>query len=99
MNAQDLAAVAAPEDVRSAAERVAAVVRPEVNALGAYAVGDARGMIKLDAMESPYDLPPALRARMLAAIEAAAVNRYPDGSGESVKRAIARAFGVPPDAA
>ena len=43
--------------MRSPAEIVAAVVRPEIRALSAYAVARADGMIKLDAMEVPYRLP------------------------------------------
>ena len=82
----------------SCAERVAAIVRPDVHALSPYRVADARGMIKLDAMESPYDLPAPARARMVAAIASAAVNRYPDGNPDVLKRVIARAFGVPAEA-
>ena len=44
--------------MRSPAEIVAAAVRPEIRALSAYAVARADGMIKLDAMEVPYRLPP-----------------------------------------
>jgi histidinol-phosphate aminotransferase len=37
------------------------LLRPEVLALKAYHVAPAEGMVKLDAMENPYPLPPALR--------------------------------------
>ena len=43
--------------VRAPADFVAAIVRPEIRALSAYAVAKAEGMIKLDAMESPFPLP------------------------------------------
>ena len=40
------------------------LVRPEILALKAYGVADAGGMVKLDAMENPYPLPPALRREL-----------------------------------
>ena len=54
--------------MRSPAEIVAAVVRPEIRALSAYAVARADGMIKLDAMEVPYRLPPEVAAKVAAAV-------------------------------
>jgi histidinol-phosphate aminotransferase len=41
---------------------VAAVVRPEILALTKYAVAKAPGLVKLDAMESPFPLPEPVRA-------------------------------------
>ena len=49
------------------ADFVAAVVRPEIRGLAAYAVARARGMIKLDAMENPYGLSGEARAEIAAA--------------------------------
>ena len=48
----------------TAAELVAATVRPEILALTKYVVAKAPGMIKLDAMESPFPLPEAVRAKV-----------------------------------
>jgi histidinol-phosphate aminotransferase len=75
---------------------VASLVRPELCALSAYTVADAKGMIKLDAMENPYPLPDAVRARLDAALAEVAVNRYPDIAADRVKEALSRAFGIPP---
>jgi histidinol dehydrogenase len=80
---------------RAVADRVAATVRPEIRALTAYAVAKAPGMIKLDAMENPYPLPDAVRARMAAALSAVPVNRYPDGDATAVKEALQSAFDIP----
>jgi histidinol-phosphate aminotransferase len=80
---------------RSVADIVAAVVRPEIAAQSAYAVAKATGMIKLDAMESPFGLPDALRSKLAAAIAAVPVNRYPDGGADAVKAALRDAFGIP----
>jgi histidinol-phosphate aminotransferase len=81
--------------MRSSAEIVAAVVRPEIRALSAYAIARADGMIKLDAMEVPYRLPPEVAAKVAAAVGAVPVNRYPDGGAEGVKTALREAFGIP----
>ena len=37
-------------------------IRQDVQAMHAYAIQDAAGMVKLDAMENPYQLPLALQA-------------------------------------
>jgi histidinol-phosphate aminotransferase len=79
---------------RAPADFVAAVVRPEIRALSAYAVAHADGMIKLDAMESPFALPQALRSRIGAAVADVPVNRYPDGGGRAVKAALRAALGL-----
>ena len=72
---------------RAAAEIVAAVLRPEIRALSAYAVAQADGMIKLDAMENPFTLPAAIRAKIASTVAAVPVNRYPDGGARAVKAA------------
>lgn len=82
----------------TAADIVAATVRPEVLALTRYAVAKATGMIKLDAMESPFALPVAVRARVAAAAADVPVNRYPDGGADALKAALIDAFGIPPTA-
>jgi histidinol-phosphate aminotransferase len=79
----------------AAAELVAALVRPEIRALSAYAVAKAEGMIKLDAMENPYPLPRAAKSRLEAALSQVLINRYPDGGGDSVRAALRRAFAIP----
>ncbi|MEP7183583.1 MAG: histidinol-phosphate transaminase [Betaproteobacteria bacterium] len=79
----------------AAAAIVAAVVRPEIRALTAYAVAKAAGLIKLDAMENPFPLPDAVRAKIAAAVAAVPVNRYPDGGADAVKSALRRSLGLP----
>jgi histidinol-phosphate aminotransferase len=80
---------------RSAADVAADVVRPEVRALAPYAVAKAAGMIKLDAMESPFAPPPALRERIAASVAGVPVNRYPDGGADAVRDALREAFDIP----
>jgi histidinol-phosphate aminotransferase len=71
------------------------VIRDEVRALKAYPVPDSTGMVKLDAMENPYPLPPELRGRIARLVEQAALNRYPDPSAPALKERLRRTFGVP----
>lgn len=83
---------------RAAADAVAAVVRPEIRALAAYAVADATGLIKLDAMENPFLLPEALRSKIASVVRDVPVNRYPDGGGRAVKAALRATLALPDSA-
>jgi histidinol-phosphate aminotransferase len=76
---------------------IAAVVRPEIQAVSAYAVAKAQGMVKLDAMENPYPLPAGVRARLNQALGGVPVNRYPDGTADEARTALARALGIGPE--
>ncbi|MEO8306144.1 MAG: histidinol-phosphate transaminase [Betaproteobacteria bacterium] len=81
--------------LRSPADLVAAVIRPEIRALSAYAVAHAEGMIKLDAMESPFVLPAPLREKIAATVANVPINRYPDGGARGVVAALRTAFAIP----
>jgi len=81
--------------MRTPADFVATTIRSEIRALSAYAVARADGVIKLDAMENPYPLPQAVRAKIAAAVALVPVNRYPDGGADAVKSALREAFGIP----
>ena len=61
----------------------------------AYAVQEARGLIKLDAMENPFGLPPALQAALGQRLGALALNRYPGARGTDLQRALAAHAGMP----
>ncbi len=71
------------------------LVRPEVLAQTAYYVADSSNMVKLDAMENPYPLPPALRVELGTHLSNAALNRYPVPDYLKLKQKIRREFGVP----
>ncbi|HJS03131.1 MAG TPA: histidinol-phosphate transaminase [Variovorax sp.] len=64
-------------------------IRSDVQSMHAYAVQDARGFVKLDAMENPFGLPPALQAELGARLGALALNRYPGERGADLQRALA----------
>ena len=71
------------------------LVREEIQALKAYHVPSAQGMVKLDAMENPYRLPPELAARMGERLAQVAVNRYPDSAAAPLKDRLRQAMGIP----
>jgi histidinol-phosphate aminotransferase len=71
------------------------LVRPEILALDAYAVPEASGMVKLDAMENPYPLPPALRRELAERLAALELNRYPEPNPLALRQLIAQTMHVP----
>ena len=71
------AAERAPLPADSRAARIAATVRPEVRRLARYEVPDAEGFVKLDAMENPYPLPPAIAGARAAPPPSARAPRAP----------------------
>ena len=81
--------------MRTPADFIAAMVRPEIRSLGAYSVARVDGMIKLDAMENPFPLPQSVRAKLAAAVAAVPVNRYPDGNADALKAALRTALDIP----
>jgi histidinol-phosphate aminotransferase len=76
----------------------AGVFRKEVLAMSAYHVADAEGLIKLDAMENPYEWPEDLKTRWLETLRACPLNRYPDPGARRLAAAIKRSAGLDDDA-
>ena len=71
------------------------VIRPDVQAMHAYAIQDSAGMVKLDAMENPHRLPPALQEKLGQRLGALALNRYPDARVSDLRQALARHAAMP----
>ena len=71
------------------------VIREDIQALSAYAVQDAQGFIKLDAMENPYVLEPAMRQALGERLSQVHVNRYPGTRVQDLKRALMAHAQVP----
>ena len=65
------------------------LIRQDVQSMHAYAVQDSAGMVKLDAMENPHRLSAALQAELGQRLGALALNRYPDGRVNDLRRALA----------
>jgi histidinol-phosphate aminotransferase len=74
---------------------VRALVRPEVAALESYAVAHADGLLKLDAMESPYRWPAPLVEAWLERLRAVELNRYPPASPPALRAALGEWAGIP----
>ena len=72
-----------------------AVIRQDVQSMHAYAIQDARGLIKLDAMENPYVLPPAMQEALGARLGALAINRYPGQRVDDLRHALMRYVDLP----
>ena len=71
------------------------LIRPEILAMSAYAVPHAAGMVKLDAMENPYSLPPALRRELAERLAAVELNRYPEPNPARLRQLITKKMCVP----
>ena len=70
-------------------------IRADVQGMHAYAVQDSRGLVKLDAMENPFGLPPQLQAELGRRLGAVAINRYPGERIADLQRALADYAGLP----
>lgn len=71
------------------------VLREDLNGMHAYAVQDATGMVKLDAMENPYVLSPDLQQALGQRLGQVAVNRYPAARIDDLKAALAAYVDMP----
>jgi histidinol-phosphate aminotransferase len=71
------------------------LVREEVLALTAYHVGEAAGMVKLDAMENPYALPQEMRREIADLVAGAALNRYPNPQAPELKARLRQVMAIP----
>ena len=70
-------------------------IRPVIKDIQAYHVADAHGLIKLDAMENPYQLSGGLRAKLQARLSEAELNRYPDPSAAALRDKLREVMQVP----
>ena len=71
------------------------VVRDDVRAISAYAVPDSRGLTKLDAMENPFGLPPAVARELAERLAQVPLNRYPPADPRAFKEKLAQSIGLP----
>jgi histidinol-phosphate aminotransferase len=70
-------------------------IRDDVQAMHAYAVQDAAGMLKLDAMENPYALSAELQAQLGERLGRVAINRYPGARVKDLHAALASYVDLP----
>lgn len=76
-------------------ERLRRTIRQDVVSMHAYAIQPSAGMIKLDAMENPYPLPPALQQALGERLGRVAINRYPTDSTTRLVQALSDFVGLP----
>ena len=74
---------------------IATRLRQDVQSMHAYAIQDAKGMVKLDAMENPHRLPANLQKALGERLAALALNRYPGERIGDLKQALARHASLP----
>jgi histidinol-phosphate aminotransferase len=81
--------------VKTLSARIAATIRQDVQSMHAYAIQPSAGLIKLDAMENPFGLPPELQAELGHRLGRAAINRYPAQGVADLADALARHVQLP----
>jgi histidinol-phosphate aminotransferase len=70
-------------------------IRPDVQAMQAFAVQDSTGMVKLDAMENPFSLPAPMQNELGLRLGRVALNRYPGDRVQDLRQALARYAQMP----
>ena len=77
------------------AARIHATVRQDVQSMHGYAIQPSAGLVKLDAMENPFRLPPELQRELGERLGRVAVNRYPTTCVADVIAALGAHIGLP----
>ncbi|HFD11725.1 MAG TPA: histidinol-phosphate transaminase [Crenotrichaceae bacterium] len=75
-------------------QRIAEKLTPQLLSMQAYHVPDRKGLIKLDAMENPYNWPPEMVDEWLDCLRQCTVNRYPDAGAAELKQRLRQIDGV-----
>ena len=70
-------------------------IRQDVQSMHAYAIQDATGMVKLDAMENPFGLSAELQTELGQRLGAVALNRYPGERVNTLRHALAKYAQMP----
>ena len=72
------------------ATRLVRTIRQDVTSMHGYAIQPSAGLVKLDAMENPFRLPPALQRELGERLAQVAINRYPAQCAADVVAALTR---------
>jgi len=76
-------------------ERMNRVVRQDIQSMHSYAVQPSAGFVKLDTMENPFTLPPALQDELGERLKRVALNRYPAERGDVLRAELAKHARMP----
>ncbi|HID57340.1 TPA: histidinol-phosphate aminotransferase family protein, partial [Candidatus Poribacteria bacterium] len=72
-------------------------LREDIKKLKPYTVHRYDDLIKMDANENPFDLPPELKEIICLELKKMPINRYPDGSAQELRERLAGKLAVDPD--
>lgn len=72
------------------ADRMTRYLRADVQGMHGYAVQPSTGMVKVDTMENPFQLPAELRRQLGERLAEVALNRYPAERGEVLRAELAK---------
>ena len=73
------------------------LIREEVLRQEAYSAPEIPCRIKLDANESPYDLPASLKSKIFESIKKLSLNRYPEPGSPELRAGFAKLYGIDDD--
>lgn len=76
-------------------QRMSRFLRADVQGMHGYAVQPSAGLVKVDTMENPFQLPPALRKQLGERLAEVALNRYPAERGDVLRAELARHAHMP----
>ena len=79
----------------SLSQRMSRYLRADVQGMHGYAVQPSAGFVKVDTMENPFRLPPALRQALGERLAEVALNRYPAERGDLLRAELARHAQMP----
>ena len=82
-------------DATPLTQRMARVIRQDVQSTHGYAIQPSAGLIKLDAMENPFRLPERLQRALGERLARVAINRYPVQCAVDVAAALSRHVDLP----
>ena len=76
-------------------DRLSRYLRADVQGMHGYAVQPSAGFVKVDTMENPFRLPPALRRELGERLAEVALNRYPAERGDVLRAELAKHANMP----
>ena len=79
----------------SLADRLRTTIRQDVASMHGYAIQPSAGLVKLDAMENPFRLPPELQRELGERLGRVAINRYPALCAADVVAALTKFVDLP----
>jgi len=82
-------------DATPLVQRLARVIRQDVQSTHGYAIQPSAGLVKLDAMENPFRLPIPLQHQLGERLARVAINRYPAQCAADVAAALSRYVELP----